>query len=75
MRLFEEAVTGENGMSPEAVLQCTYGLYLLHGGTPDGFQDLDGDDVMSMYISYTGIARRETTFLLKNLYRMLGGKE
>lgn len=54
-----------------------YGLYLMNGGTPEGFDNLTTEDVQIMYSAYIGTMtnmRREIIKdLIKIFQKMFGG--
>lgn len=62
----------EGGMSSDAAFQTAYGLYLLGGGTPDGFQDLTVDDVQTMLSVHNGMQTRQRTALVRDISKMFG---
>lgn len=51
-----------------------YGIYLMHGGTYEGFLDLDMDDVQMMYAAYRGDQEHMRNALLKGFFKMFGGE-
>lgn len=59
-------------MSSDAAFQLAYGLYLLGGGTPDGFMDLTGDDVQTILSVHNGSQERLRESLLKDISKMFG---
>ena len=72
LHLYEEGVvTGRIG--ERAALAYTYGLYLMGGGTPDGFMDMTVFDAQILLTTADGIRTRERNELLKGICTMLGG--
>ena len=70
MELSRAIATGD-GVSPEIAFTQTYGLYLMHGGTPEGFQQLTEDDIQIMYTSYIATMVNDRRELLKDLVKIL----
>lgn len=64
--------TGE-GISPDVALKQAYGLYLLHGGTPDGFEDMTPDDVQIMYSAYMATMAYNRHELIKDIVKIIEG--
>lgn len=62
--------TGE-GISPDIALRQAYGLYLMHGGTPDGFEDLTPDDVQIMYSAYMATMAYDRHELIKDIIKII----
>lgn len=54
------------------MLYYTYGLYLLHGGTPEGFEKLTMDDVQAMYLCDRCSKDRDMRMFLEALTEILG---
>lgn len=66
-------ITGS--MSSDGAFQVAYGLYLLGGGTPDGFMDLNPDDVQTILSVHNGIQEHLRETLLKDISKMFGSHE
>jgi len=49
-----------------------YGLYLAHGGTPDGFMDMTLDDVQMMYTAYTVMNKNNVKDTVIGMAKMIG---
>lgn len=66
----------ESGMlAGPSALVYGYGIYLMGGGTPEGFEDLTETDVQILISTYNGIQMRNIDRLLKGIYTMFGGKD
>ena len=50
-----------------------YGLYLAHGGTPEGFMNMTMDDVQMMYTSYTVMNKNNTKDIVLGLAKVMSG--
>ena len=59
-------------MSPDMSLMNVYGLYLAHGGTPDGFMDMTLDDVQMMYTSIVAMNKNNTKDIITGVAKILG---
>ena len=70
MELSRALVTGE-GISPKIAFTQAYGLYLMHGGTPEGFMQLTEDDVQTMYTSYISTLANDRRELVKDIVKIL----
>lgn len=68
---FYKALASGDTVSPEMAFKQTYGLYLLHGGTPEGFDELQGDDVQLMYTSYMATRVYERRELIKDIIKIM----
>lgn len=66
-------ITGS--MSSDGAFQAAYGLYLLGGGTPDGFMDLTPDDVQTILSVHSGTQEHLRETLLKDISKMFGSHE
>lgn len=68
--------TGES-VSPNVAFKQVYGLYLMNGGTPEGFTGLTDDDVQLMYSAYLGtmtyLRRELVKDIIQVVQRLLGG--
>ena len=64
--------TGE-GISPDIAFTQAYGLYLMHGGTPEGFESLTPDDVQIMYSAYLATQAYNRHELLKDIVKIIEG--
>lgn len=62
-------------MSSDGAFQTAYGLYLLGGGTPDGFMDLNPDDVQTLLSVHNGMQERMRETLLKDISKMFNGHD
>lgn len=70
IEFFKSLASGET-VSPEMAFAQTYGLYLLHGGTPEGFDELQEDDVQLMYTAYMATKVYERRELIKDIIKIL----
>ena len=50
----------------------TYGLYLAHGGTPDGFMNMTLDDIQMMYTSYTIMNKNNVKDTVMGMAKIMG---
>jgi hypothetical protein len=74
VHLFEEAVS-EGRFSAESATLYAYGIYLMNGGTPEGFDTLTEDDIQILLTSYTGTMARQNKTLFKMLKAFFGGDD
>lgn len=65
----------EGTLTGPSALVYGYGIYLMGGGTPEGFEDLTDTDVQILISTYTGIQMRNTSRILKGIYTMFGGRD
>ena len=65
------AIVSGEGISPQIALSQAYGIYLMHGGTREGFMNLTEDEVQTMYTVYTATQAHERRELLKELVRII----
>ena len=73
LHLYEEGVvTGRIG--ERAARTYAYGLYLMGGGTPDGFMDMTVFDAQVLLTTADGLRTRERNEILKGICTMLGGE-
>ena len=68
---FSRAITTGDGMSPQVATMQAYGLYLMHGGTPEGFMEMTEDEVQIMYSAYTATLAHERREFLKELVKII----
>lgn len=69
MRNFEQMIV-EGTLSSEGACHMAYGLYLLGGGTPDGFQDLTIDDVQTILSVHNGSQARLRDAISRDISKM-----
>lgn len=62
--------TGE-GVSPDIAFTQAYGLYLMHGGSPEGFDRLTPDDVQIMYSAYMATQAFDRRELIKDIVKII----
>ena len=62
----------KGNMGPDASLMNMYGLYLAHGGTPDGFMNMTLDDVQMMYTSITAMNRNNSKDIVLGIAKVFG---
>ena len=78
LRLFQDAVV-KGEMSSDSALLYTYGMYLAHGGTPDGFMEMTDEDIEIMHTSLVGTQIHDKKDYLegiaKILAKLIGGTE
>ena len=60
-------------MTSEAVQIAAYGIYLMHGGKPQDFEDLTPDDLQVIFTTYTSMQTAANAELLNGLGKMLKG--
>ena len=58
LHLYEEGV-GSGRIGERAALTYAYGLYLMGGGTPDGFMDMTVFDAQVLLTTADGLRTRE----------------
>ena len=68
---FSKAISSGEGVTPNIALKQAYGLYLMHGGTPEGFMDLTPDDVQMMYTAYISTATYHRRELIKDIVKIV----
>lgn len=59
-------------MSENISMMNVYGLYLAHGGTPDGFMDMTLDDVQMMYTSVMAMNKNNTKDIVLGIAKVMG---
>lgn len=59
-------------MSSDTSMMNVYGLYLAHGGTPEGFMDMTMDDVQMMYTSFTAMNKNNTKDIVIGIAKIMG---
>lgn len=59
-------------MGDDASIMNMYGLYLAHGGTPDGFMDMTMDDVQMMYTSFVAMNKNNTKDIVTGIAKIMG---
>jgi hypothetical protein len=62
----------EGSMSSDGAYHMAYGLYLLGGGTPDGFYDLTIDDVQTILSVHNGVQARLRDAIARDISKMFG---
>lgn len=76
---FSEAICDEKLASPQSNYLYAYGLYLANGGTPEGFQEMNDEDVAIMFNSYMALQENNNRKILNGIIRivnaMFGGRE
>ena len=50
MNVFANRVVNDDPLTGAEIHMMAYGLYLMHGGDPEKFQDLTVDDIMAIYV-------------------------
>lgn len=70
MELSRAIITGD-GVSPQIAFAQAYGLYLMNGGTPEGFMQLTEDDIQIMYTSYMSTLVNNRRELMKDIVKVL----
>lgn len=73
LQLYMESVVSGN-MGPESAKVYAYGLYLMGGGTPDGFEQFTDFDMQVLISTADCIKRRECNELLEGICKMFGGE-
>lgn len=58
--------------SPDVSVMEAYGVYLAHGGTPNGFMDMTLDDIQIMYTAYAVQNKNNTKDVLTGIAKILG---
>ena len=53
---------------------AAYGIYLMNGGTREGFMDLTLDDIQTIYTTYTAYQTALVSDITKVLSKMYGGE-
>ena len=69
--MFSKAMATGEGISPDIALRQAYGLYVMYGGTPDGFEDLTPDDVQIMYSAYMATMAYDRHELIKDIIKII----
>ena len=67
MRNFAVALIQGNDLSSDQAQIDAYGIYLMHGGTADGFLDLNPWDVQIMLTSYVATQGYNRAEILKGI--------
>ena len=62
----------KGNMGPDASMMNLYGLYLAHGGTPDGFMDMTLDDAQMMYTSIMAMNKNNSKDIVMGVAKVLG---
>lgn len=62
----------KGNMGPDASLMNVYGLYLAHGGTPDGFMEMTMDDIQLMYTSFTAMNKNNSKDIVIGVAKIMG---
>lgn len=55
MRELFESVASGKPVSPLGSQLYMYGIYLSHGGTPEGYAELDQDDLDLMFLAHSAL--------------------
>ncbi len=58
-------------MSEEECILYIYGIYLAHGGTPEGFESMTATDIQIMYSAYEGTRQRNHSESLRNAMHLI----
>ena len=74
MMLFQDGIV-EGNLSNEGALLYAYGIYLMNGGTPEGFSQLTNNDIQILLYSYTGTNIRQNKVLIEAIAQMLGAEK
>lgn len=76
MKTLFDAVSQGKPVSELGARMYIYGMYLVHGGTPQGFEELDEDDIAMMYLAWSATeAHRHNSFfegLIKIIQKLIG---
>ncbi len=75
LHLYREALSNADTMGPEGALMHAYSLWLLGGGSPEGFEDLTEIDAMLMVVTRNAEIMRLRDGLLKGFAKMTGRLE
>ena len=78
MKELFEAVASGKPVSDLGAQMYMYGIYLSHGGTPEGYLDMDQDDLDLMYLSHSALeAHRHNRWMegLVSIFQALFGKK
>lgn len=59
-------------MSNDGAFQYAYGLYILGGGTPNGFYDLTIDDVQTILSVHKADQAHQREALVRDISKMFG---
>lgn len=73
MRIFADQIC-KREPSEKAVMIAAYGIYLMNGGTKEGFMDLTLDDIQTIYTTYTAYQTALVSDITKVLSKMYGGE-
>jgi hypothetical protein len=77
-QLFEAVASGKP-LSALGTEMYMYGIYLSHGGTPEGYLQMDQDDLDMMYIAHSALEahrhKRWMEGLVKIFQALFGRKE
>lgn len=65
----------DGSFSPGSSLIAAYGLYLMNGGTPSGFEELTDEDIQIMLTTYNGYQTLYARKIVSELAKWMGGKE
>lgn len=65
MNVFANRVVNDDPLTGAEIGMIAYGLYLMHGGDPDKFQDLTEDDIMAIYVTNDILDRLRLTRVAK----------
>ncbi len=70
--MFNDAVaSSQQPMSGEEGILYIYGIYLAHGGTPEGFENMTATDIQIMYTAYEGTRQRNHRESLRNAVHLV----
>ena len=58
-------------MSESTSMMNVYGLYLAHGGTPDGFMDMTMDDIQMMYTSIVAMNKNNSKDIVLGIAKVM----
>jgi hypothetical protein len=68
--LFQAIIRNED-LSEEETMMYVYGLYLMHGGSPEKFDDLTMTDIQLMYVAYLGEQKRNSKEVARRIGKVL----
>ncbi|MBQ7622028.1 MAG: hypothetical protein IJV02_06415 [Candidatus Methanomethylophilaceae archaeon] len=65
----------DGSFTPESSLISAYGVYLMNGGTPEGFDSMTDEDVQIMLTTYHGMQQMQAHRIVMEFAKWMGGKE
>jgi len=66
-----ESVAGGKAVTDLGAQMYMYGMYLAHGGTPDGYMSLDQDDLDIMFIAYSATEAHRHNRWMEGLIKII----